>query len=88
MHSGEPVFRGIAMPRDASLGGNRVLPGIRQWYRGAPVSINRRFTLTILEKEECIGLEPGLSVLREAVLAIHGSAFGRLEGDFALLPTV
>jgi len=44
--------------------------------------------LTFREKEKCIGLEPGFSVLREAVLAIHGSALGRLEGDFALFPTV
>ena len=33
-------------------------------------------------------LESGFSVLREAVLAIDGSALGRLEGDFALFPTV
>ena len=33
-------------------------------------------------------LEPGLSVFREAVLAVDRSAFGRLEGDFAFLSAV
>ena len=44
--------------------------------------------LTFYEKDRCIGLEPGLSVLGEAVLAIYGSALSRLERDFALFPTV
>jgi len=34
------------------------------------------------------GLEPGAPVLRQALLAIHGPALGRLEGDFAFLTTV
>ena len=44
--------------------------------------------LTFYEKDRCIGLEPGFSVLGEAVLAVDRPAFGRLEGDFALFPTV
>ena len=56
-------------------------------YHDSPAATGDPRSLPFHEKED-IGLEPGFSVLREAVPAVNGSAFGRLEGDFALFPAV